>query len=122
MLHFSVMFDHIQKGIDLLCSALKNKGEISHLVDVEQLARYLMVNELIGNYEIMHPKSPFLYKEDFTSADSNSIFGPIWDLNWTFGYEQNRDYGTADPEIDFCNAPAHFKNKQFIYGFSKTKP
>lgn len=110
----AAMLDYIQTGFDQLCFALQNEGKISHLVDVDQLARYLMVNELIGNYEIMHPKSLFLYKEDFTSPDSKFVFGPIWDLNWTFGYEQDRDYGTADPKIDFWNAPAHFENKRFI--------
>lgn len=110
-----VMLNHIQSDFNQLCFALKNEGKISHLVDVEQLARYLMVNELLGNYEIMHPKSVFLYKEDFTSTNSKFIFGPIWDLNWAFGYEQNRDYGTTNPEIDFWEAPANFKNQQFIY-------
>ena len=110
----AVMLSRIQTEFDRLCSMLQNEGKISQLVDVDQLARYLMVNELIGNYEIMHPKSLFLYREDFASSNSKFIFGPVWDLNWTFGYEQNRDYGTTDPEVNFGDAPAHFENRQFI--------
>ena len=109
------MLDIIRSDFDRFCLTLKVDGHISHLADVDQLARYLMVNELLCNYEIMHPKSTFLYKEDFTSANSKYIFGPVWDFDLAFGYETNRDYGTANPETDFWNVPSSlYKGQQFI--------
>ncbi|ALO48055.1 CotH kinase family protein [Hoylesella enoeca] len=109
------MVDLIRTDFDRLCSTLKNGESIAHLVDVDQLARYLMVNELLCNYELMHPKSTYLYKEDFTSPDGKYIFGPVWDLDWTLGYETNRNYGTSDPKADFWHpALPNYEHQQFM--------
>jgi spore coat protein CotH len=81
-------------------NALKNGDDITAWVDVDYLARYLMVNDLICNYEINHPKSTYLYKEDYLNG-SKYIFGPVWDLDWAFGYEHSKKYATADIMADF---------------------
>ena len=78
-----------------------SNGSLGDFVDLEMLARYLMVNDLIVNYEIMHPKSTFLYKERIGATDDKFVFGPIWDLDWAFGYERNRSYFATDSRIDF---------------------
>ena len=72
---------------------LVNEGkDISPEVDVESLARFLMVTELIGNNEIKHPKSTYLYHEDVLSPDARFKWGPVWDLDWAFGYEGSNTY------------------------------
>ena len=57
--------------------------------DARMLARYFLVNELIQNEELMHPKSCFLYREDIQAMHSKFIFGPVWDLDWAYGYEHS---------------------------------
>lgn len=67
---------------------LVNAGEdISSEVDVESLARYLLVTEFVENYELTHPKSTFLYHPDVLDPEAKFHWGPIWDLDWSFGYE-----------------------------------
>ncbi len=68
------------------------KRDISKYVDITQLARFMMVNELILNYEFYHPKSTFCYRESFESDTSKYVFGPVWDLDWAYGYERYGNY------------------------------
>lgn len=96
--------DGIKADFNRFTDALYRKEDISPLVDVDMLARYLMVNDLIVNYEIQHPKSTYVYKADMTDKDSKYVFGPVWDLDWAFGYETNRNYCTADQNADFWTA------------------
>ena len=86
--------------------AVYNEENISSWVDVDYLASFLSVNELVGNYELMHPKSTFLYKEDLF-GDSKYIFGPVWDMDWAFGYETNHNYYTTGATDDFYSNPRH---------------
>ena len=79
--------------------------QLNFLVD-NYLASFLSVNELVGNYELMHPKSTFLYKEDLF-GDSKYIFGPVWDMDWAFGYETNHNYYTTGATDDFYSNPRH---------------
>ena len=72
-----------------------------NLVDVEMLARFLMVNELVMNSELGHPKSTFLYKEDLKALHSRYVFGPVWDFDWAFGYQYNSNYCTYNPTCEY---------------------
>ena len=78
--------------------------DISSVVDVESYARFLVTNELIENYEIMHPKSTFLYHENVFDNASKFKWGPIWDLDWSYGYEYgNRTYFQSGATDNFYN-------------------
>lgn len=61
-----------------------------NLIDKQQLVNFLIVNMLIGNHEINHPKSVFIHKK----AGGKYIFGPLWDFDFAFGFseEHNRTY------------------------------
>ena len=61
---------------------------ITDHVDVDYLARYLLTSDLIYNIELFHPKSVYCYNVDLTDANSKFVFGPIWELDWGFGYSQ----------------------------------
>lgn len=82
----------IQTSFNRFMSALYRGQDISRYVDIEQLCRFMMVNELTLNYEFYHPKSTFCYRESFVEDTCKYIFGPVWDLDWCFGYEKNRSY------------------------------
>ena len=88
--------------------------DLSRHVDEEQLIRYLMVNELICNYEFYHPKSTFCYRESFLSDTSKYVFGPVWDLDWSFGYEKNRNYFKKDATSNYWIDMPSFEAKTFI--------
>ncbi len=56
--------------------------------DVRSLINFLLINELLRNQELHHPKSTYLYKE----ADSKIKWGPLWDFDWGFGYNGSNKY------------------------------
>lgn len=95
----------IVDDINSLMTAVDAKADIAHLVDVEHLAAYLLLNELIANYEIMHPKSVYLYKQNLTDG-SPFVFGPVWDFDWAYGYEGRRSYYMGAENDDFYASPA----------------
>ena len=96
-------------------TALANKGEdISPEVDIPSLARFLMVNELIGNNEIKHPKSTYLYHEDVTSDTCRFKFGPIWDLDWSYGYEDSHTYYLNSATVNFWTANNNMEATTFL--------
>lgn len=53
----------------------------SQYVDFEYAAKYLLVNEIMGNSEIGYPKSVKLFK----TRGQKYIFGPIWDFDVCMG-------------------------------------
>lgn len=53
------------------------------LIDVDVMINYMMINELMRNVEVKHPKSIYLYKD----KGGKIGFGPLWDFDWAFGWE-----------------------------------
>lgn len=102
------------------CDAVRNLGkkdtdiDISQFIDIDAFSKYLYVNDLILNYEIFHPKSTFLYKDHIDYADSRFVWGPIWDLDWAFGYENHGTYFEGSSTTKFFDknwtATPFFKN------------
>lgn len=84
--------EDISSNFNAFLRTLYWKRDISKYVDITQLARFMMVNELTLNYEFYHPKSTFCYRESFESDESKYVFGPVWDLDWAFGYERGKNY------------------------------
>ena len=110
----TLTLDVIQNDFNTFLATLYNGQDISQYVDVEQLVRFLMVNELICNFELYHPKSTFCYRESFESDTSKYVFGPVWDLDWAFGYEQGRNYFRNNVTSNFWIEMPNFEVKPFI--------
>lgn len=83
-------FNHLAKAI------LLQSDEVSDLLDIDACARFLLVNDLSNNVELNHPKSTFLFKENFESEDTKYIFGPIWDFDWSYGFARTNTYFDTD--------------------------
>lgn len=62
------------------------------VIDAEQIAKYVLVYDLLGNHEISHPKSTYLYKADSSKKYS---FGPVWDFDWGLNYVKDHTATTA---------------------------
>lgn len=74
-------------------------ADIDELVDIESLAKWVLVHAVMCNQEPKHPKSCFLYKCSL-SPDEKYHFGPLWDFDWSMGF-QPCDSKLASP----TNAP-----------------
>lgn len=94
-------FSLIEESFNTLTEAVRGGSDYTQLVDVEMLARFLMLNELVRNTELGHPKSAFLYREDLKALHSRFVFGPVWDFDWSFGYEGSQSYCLQYAETDF---------------------
>ncbi len=93
----------IRDRFNAFCQAVQDSVNLADYVDIDYLARYLMLNEFICNYEIFHPKSGYCYNENILDDNSKFIFGPGWDFDWSFGYQTNRNHYNCRPEVDYYN-------------------
>lgn len=107
-------FQLIQDDFNHFCETLYFGEDYANLVDVPMLAKFLLVNELVMNLELGHPKSTFLYKEDLTALHSRYVFGPVWDFDWAFGYEKTSNYCTYDPTFDYFGNLMNGYGKSFF--------
>ncbi len=83
------------------------------LIDIETVASFLLVNELTMNFEVtQHPKSVFVYKD----KGSKFGMGPIWDFDWTCGYQQPSSTGHFD-RYDMDILAINGKGAQFFNRF-----
>lgn len=103
--------DDFNNFTDVLYSG---SDEYADLIDVDMFARFMLVNELVMNLELGHPKSTFLYKEDLRALHSRYIFGPVWDFDWAYGYETNYSYCEGTPERDYYSALVYGKGYSFF--------
>ncbi len=110
----SLTLETISSDFNSFMSSLYRGQDISKHVDIEQLVRFLMVNELIINYEFYHPKSTFCYKESFDNDTSKYIFGPVWDLDWAFGYERSKSYFKKEATYNYWLDGPNMEVVQFV--------
>lgn len=109
----------IETDFNKFTNRLYSGDSINDLVDVDYAARFMMVNEYILNMELYHPKSCKVYKESYQN-ESKYIFGPAWDFDWSFDYEQNRSYFNNDATYDYWNS-SYMKNG-FFYALRNAEP
>ncbi|MBQ7571484.1 MAG: CotH kinase family protein [Bacteroidaceae bacterium] len=83
-------FQQIQDAFNTFTLAVKKDYDTA-LLDVDAMVRAMLVTDLVRNEELMHPKSWFIYNADIT-ADSLWTLGPVWDFDWSFGYERSNPH------------------------------
>lgn len=94
-------WDILMDWMDALQSVRYGDSEeyIGHF-DLDCMASFLFSSEICYNSELQHPKSVFLYSENvlddgfvLTGKDDTPwVFGPIWDCDWSFGYQFGNTY------------------------------
>jgi hypothetical protein len=67
------------------------------LINMDNLAEFMILNELVGNDEQKHPKSTYLYRAD-PAVNSRIHFGPLWDFDWAFGYRESGHVYFQNPQ------------------------
>lgn len=109
-----VTLDIVKQRFNAFESAVKNGGDISPHVDMESLARYMIMNEYILNREIFWPKSTYFYHTDMLSDTGRFVFGPAWDLDYGFGYETDEDFFYTLTNQDFYETTIHASGWRFF--------
>lgn len=67
------------------------------LFDKQQFVNFILVNMLVGNREILHPKSTFIHK----TIGGKYTMGPLWDFDFGFGFSEEDD----DTYFHYANTP-----------------
>ncbi len=86
-----VTFEDIYNSFNSLTATLEAGGNIANKIDMESWAKFWLVNDLVRNVETHHPKSCYIFNEDPAGGEKWK-FGPAWDFDWAFGYEETYDY------------------------------
>lgn len=60
----------------------------SQLLDMESLARYLIIQEMVYNVEIDAPRSVFIHKD----GDGKWVMGPLWDFDAGYDFDWSDMY------------------------------
>ncbi len=105
--------EDIENSFNAFANAVKENDDLAEFVDIPALARYLMVNDMIVNQEIMHPKSTYCYNENILEG-GRYVFGPAWDFDWAFGYEGSSRYFKYNAECNFYTVST-MEAREFIY-------
>ena len=82
--------DSIRNVFGQLEAAIKAKdyAKASTLLDMESMARYLIIQELVYNVELSAPRSVFLHKD----GDGPWVLGPLWDFDAGFDFDWSNMY------------------------------
>ena len=100
-----VTFEAIQNSFNTLTATLHAGGDIASKIDMESWAKFWLVNDLVRNVETHHPKSCYLFNENLVEGEKWK-FGPAWDFDWAFGYEDQHTYFIAGAEEDLFSKAA----------------
>lgn len=90
----------VQEEFNRFESAVYDNSNYERFVDMDMLVRYMLVNDLVLNSELGHPKSTFLSREDMGNMTRRYVFGPAWDFDWAYGYERGHSYCVNGAEVD----------------------
>lgn len=95
-------------------------GSLKDYLDLDAAANFFIVNSLANNHEMKHPKSLYLHKD---SIEGVYKFGPVWDFDWAYTFENYRDESASATvplvsQNGDCNGAdfvkALFSNEEFM--------
>lgn len=115
-----VTFGDIQASVNALTTALDSGKDITAHVYMESWAKFWLVNDLVRNVETHHPKSCYLFNEN-PAEGKPWKFGPAWDFDWAFGYEETQSYFSYGAEADLYSGVTGNVGKRFYDALRKTE-
>ena len=74
------------------------------IIDIYNFIDYLLINEIVLNWEIAHPLSVFMHRD----ANEKIRLGPLWDFDYAFGL-------LGHASIDPSNSEQHFRKSTLLY-------
>ena len=91
-------FEHLERLLAKDSIAATNYADI---LDLQSVADFMIVCNMVGTYEIQHPKSLFMYK----TKGGKYHMGPVWDYDWAYGYINGTGYFANTSPIVFGDEP-----------------
>jgi spore coat protein CotH len=82
-------YDFVKDAINELEAAIFSpefpENGYRELINVNSFIDYLLINDMLMNWELQVPSSVFMYKD----KDEKISMGPLWDFDGGFGYEDD---------------------------------
>lgn len=82
-------FNTWKSNFEIFESAIADRSfpnnSYADLFDRQQFVNFLIVNMLVGNQEILHPKSVFMHRK----VGGKYTMGPLWDFDYGFGFSED---------------------------------
>ena len=115
-----ITYNNVQSSFNAMTAELATGGNnIANYVDMESWAKFWLVNDLVRNVETYHPKSCYIFNED-PAGGGLWKFGPAWDFDWAFGYEESSRYFTTGAEEDIYSSRNGKAGYQFFTALRNT--
>ena len=81
------VYDFVRNDLNALTSALASpnfpdSGGYGVLTDINTFVDFLMINEIVANTDLSHPRSTFIYKDKGGALS----MGPLWDFDSGYGW------------------------------------
>lgn len=118
----SLTLSQVQSDFSRFERGIANKRKFERMVDLDKLVRFMLVNELVLNTELCHPKSIFLYRSNLHHLGSRYTFGPVWDFDWSYGYEGSRKYCTTGATKSLFSYHTSDTGNKFFSALWKSTP
>ena len=67
---------------------VNNNDDWLDYVDLDSFVDWMLVQEVVGNYEPLYPKSCFMYKD----REGTLHMGPLWDFDWSTFTAEGRTF------------------------------
>lgn len=115
-----VTFEGIQASVNGMTGTLRTGGDITKHIDMESWAKFWLVNDLVRNVETYHPKSCYLFNENLMDGGLWK-FGPAWDFDWAFGYEESYSYFGSGATEDLYSSRSGKAGYNFYNALRKTE-
>jgi hypothetical protein len=92
-------YDFVKTAINELETAMKAgafpESGYRNLINMDTFVDFLLINEIVWNVELGHPKSTYMYKDKGAAKIS---MGPLWDFDYAFGYIGGHTYFTGSTD------------------------
>lgn len=75
----------LQHVLNLIADPAFPNNHYEAVFDIDAFVRFVLVFALSANQELNYPKSVYLYKAE---GSEQYRMGPVWDFDWTFGYNE----------------------------------
>ncbi len=112
---FNTIKNEFEAFEELLFAANFPDNGYGNFIDKKQVVNYLIVNNLVGNLEINHPKSVYIHKK----AGGLYTMGPIWDFDWAYGISESVRTYFHRPNVDLLDERDDRIGARFLARFMK---
>jgi hypothetical protein len=95
--NYDFVIDSLNEFDDAVSAAHFPNNNYADLTDLDSLVDFLLINEIVRNGELGHPKSTYLYRD----KGEKIKWGPLWDFDWAYGFGGNQSVSLSNTRSRF---------------------